>query len=103
MAEGLRKESDEFVRYWGEIVRRMGRGGVSDVAHLVTLYEQLKRALDSVSVQELTWADQQAKQLIDKLVAMNSRLEKMRRLKVQLERGADEGPAEATAPKAVPR
>lgn len=101
MSEDLRKESEQFVRYWGEIVRRIGRGGMTDVAHLVALYEQLKRALDSVSVQELAWADQQAKHLIDKLVAMNSKLEKIRRLKANLERDAGEEPPLSMPPQAA--
>lgn len=98
MAEDLRKDAEEFVRYCTEIVRRVGRGGFTDIPHLVSLYEQLKRALESVSHQELAWADQQARRLVEKLVAMNAKLAMLRRLKATLgssgdgDGGPEEGP-----------
>jgi hypothetical protein len=84
MAEDLRKDSEDFIRYCTEIVRRIGRGGFTDIPHLVSLYEQLKRALESVSHQELAWADQQARRLVEKLVAMDAKLALLRRLKATL-------------------
>jgi len=84
MSEDLRKDSEDFVRYCTEIVRRIGRSGFTDIPHLVSLYEQLKRALESVSTQELAWADQQARRLVEKLVAMNAKLAMLRRLKATL-------------------
>ena len=98
MSEDLRKDSEDFVRYCAEIVRRIGRGGFTDITHLVGLYEQLKRALESVSVQELTWADQQARRLVEKLVSLNAKLAVLRRLKATIghpdggDGGSDPGP-----------
>ncbi len=89
MADDLRKDSEDFIRYCTEIVRRIGRGGFTDIPHLVSLYEQLKRALESVSHQELAWADQQARRLIEKLVAMNAKLAMLRRLKATLGASGD--------------
>ena len=85
MPEDLRKESEELLRYFGELVRRIGHGGITDIAQLVALYEQLKRALGSVSTQELVWADEQARRLAGKLDVVSRGLEAMRQLKSRLE------------------
>jgi hypothetical protein len=95
MPDDLRKESEDFLRYCGEIARRIGRGGFTDIPHLVSLYEQLKRALESVSAKELAWADEQARRLVEKLVAMNAKLSAVRRFKATIEQDTgtdDDGP-----------
>jgi hypothetical protein len=89
--DDVRQKSEELFRYYGELARRIGQGGIADIADMLALFDQLKRALDAVSPQELLWADEQARQLIDKLVTMNSQLEAMRRLKSSLSRAGDGG------------
>jgi phage gp16-like protein len=97
-SEDLRKDSDDFIRYCAEIVRRIGRGGFTDIPHLLSLYDQMKRALESVSTQELAWADQQARRLVERLVALNAKLAMLRRLKATLglpdedDGGPEQGP-----------
>lgn len=92
MSEDLRKESEELFRYCGELTRRIGHGGITDVSSLVALYERLKQALDAVSSHELAWADERARTLIDKLTAVQTSLAALRRLKA-----ATEAPAASTA------
>jgi ribonuclease D len=92
MADDLRREMEELLRYCSEIVRRVGQGGIADVTHLVALYEQLRQALDAVSFQELTWAEERAKALIDKLLRLSSRLEDIRRVKLAMN-GVTDGQA----------
>jgi hypothetical protein len=89
MAEDVQREAEELMRYYGELVRRMGQGGIKDVAGLLALYEQLKRALDSVSVHELTWAHERTAQLVNRLVGIDSGLQAIRRLKAALEGGGE--------------
>jgi hypothetical protein len=93
MADDLRRESEEFIRYCTEISRRIGRGGVNDIRHLLALYEQLRRALDGVSAQELLWADEQARRLVEKFLGLTANLEALRRLKSQIEGDADDDQA----------
>ena len=81
MSVDIRREADELVRYYAELVRRLGEGGVRDIAQLLSLYEQLRRAVDAVSRQEIGWVTEQAQRLIEALVGMDSNLDALRRLK----------------------
>jgi hypothetical protein len=91
MPVDIRREADELVRYYGEVVRRLGLSGVRDVAELLALHEQLARALEAVSRQEIGWVAEQAQTLIGELVRMDSNLEALRRLKIAFEGEPDGG------------
>lgn len=84
MPVDIRREADELVRYYRELVRRLSQSGVRDVAELLELYERLSRSLDAVSRQELSWVAEQTQCLIGELVRMDSNLEALRRLKTDL-------------------
>ena len=84
MRQDLRRESEELLRYCGELDRRIGEGGMADISSLLELSEQLERALNAVSEQELLWAEERAKQLIEELRAVSESLEAMRQLKARL-------------------
>src|SRR5438132_11458398 len=82
MSADIRRETEELVRYYGELVRRLGQsGGVRDVADLLALYERLGRALEAVSRQEIGWVTEQVQRLIEALVRMDSNLVALGRLK----------------------
>jgi len=82
--QDLRRESEELLRYCGELDRRIGEGGITDISSLLDLSEQLERALNAVSEQELLWAEERAKQLIEELRAVSEGLEAIRQLKARL-------------------
>lgn len=84
MSVDIRREAEELVRYYSEVVRRLGQNGVRDVADLLGLYEQLRRALDAVSSQEIGWAADQTQRLVEALVRMDANLQALRRLKMAL-------------------
>ena len=84
MRQDLRRESEELLRYCGELDRRIGEGGITDISSLLDLSEQLERALNAVSEQELLWAEERAKQLIEELRAVSEGLEAIRQLKARL-------------------
>jgi hypothetical protein len=65
-------------------MRRLTQTGVRDVGDLLGLYEQLRRALDAISRQEITWAAEQTERLIEVLVRMDTSIQSLRRLKAQL-------------------
>ena len=84
MRQDLGRESEELLRYCGELDRRIGEGGIADISSLLELSEQLERALNAVSEQELLWAEERAKQLIEELRAVSESLEAMRQLKARI-------------------
>ncbi len=81
MSVDIRREAEELVRYYGELVRRLGQSGVRDVADLLALHERLGRALEAVSRQEIGWVTEQVQRLIEVLVRMDSNLDALRNLK----------------------
>jgi hypothetical protein len=86
MANDVQREADELWRYYSELGRRLAQTGVRDVPYLLGLYEQLQRALDAISRQEIQWALEQAERLIEMLVRMDSNLQALRALKVGMDR-----------------
>jgi hypothetical protein len=92
MAVDIHREADELARYYGELGRRLAQNGVRDVPDLLALHDQLRRALDAVSPQEIAWAVEQTQRLIDQLVRMDSNLQALRGLKDLMSRvpGASE-------------
>ena len=88
MSVDIRREADDLIRYYGELVRRLEHTGVRDIGELLGLYERIGRAIDAISTQEIGWVAEQAQRLIGELVHMNSNLESLRLLKTAL--GADQ-------------
>lgn len=86
MANDVQREADELWRYYTELGRRLGQAGVRDVPDLLGLYEQLRRALEAVSGQEIQWALEQAERLIQALVRMDSDLQALKALKASMEK-----------------
>jgi len=86
MTGEVQREAEELWRYYTELGRRLAQTGVRDVPDLLGLYEQLQRALDAVSHQEIQWALEQAERLIGVLVLMDSKLQALRALKQGMER-----------------
>jgi hypothetical protein len=97
MSLDIRREAEDLVRYYGELVRRLGQTGVRDVPDLLALHERLGRALDAVSRQEIGWVTEQVQRLIEALVRMDSNLEALRRLKQALGAFPAAGAAEPAA------
>jgi hypothetical protein len=98
------RESEEFFRYCSELMRRIGRGGVTDIPHLLNLYERLRCALDAVSVQEIIWAEERARELLEKLMRVNATLQTLRRLKTAVahDGGREEATTDVPAPSVGP-
>jgi len=97
MSADIHRETEELVRYYGELVRRLGQSGVRDVADLLALYERLGRALEAVSRQEIGWVTEQVQRLIEALVRMDADLDALRRLKSTLSTAPEGGSLEPAA------
>lgn len=85
MGPDIQRQADELWRYYSELGRRLSQAGVRDVSDLLGLYDQLRRALGAVSVQEIRWALEQAERLIETLVRMDSDLQALRALKGRID------------------
>lgn len=94
MSADIRREAEELFRYHSELVRRVAQTGVRDIPDLLALHEQLKRAVDAVSRQEISWAAEQAERLIAGLGQLDADLHALRRLKAMVEPGVPEMDAE---------
>lgn len=91
MEESIRRELEDLIRYYGELQRRLAQAGVKDIASLLAAYDQIRRALDAVSAQEISWARERATGLVDALVKLNGRVQALRRLKVAIEQNTPSG------------
>ena len=72
--ENLRQQTDELVRLYGEMLRRLSHQGIKNVPELVSMHELVRRAIDSVGHQELEWALSQIASLLEQLDALSQRL-----------------------------
>jgi ubiquinone biosynthesis protein UbiJ len=98
MDTDIRRDADQLMRYYGELMRRLTQNGVRDVAELLTLYEQLQRAVSALTPQEISWACDQVQALIRQLIAMDSNLQALRRLKLVFSQVSGPGDANARPP-----
>src|SRR5947199_76130 len=97
MSADIRRETEELVRYYGELVRRLGQSGVRGVADLLALYERPGRALEGVSRQEIGWGTEQGQRLIEALGRMAAGLDALRPLKSTLSTAPEGGSLEPAA------
>ena len=86
MSVDIARDAEELSRYYSELGRRLAQNGVRNVGELIATYEQLRRALDAISRQEIGWAAEQAQRLVERLVQMDTNIQTLRRLKETLAR-----------------
>ena len=91
MSVDIRRETEELMRYYGELGRRLTQNGVRGVPDLLALHDQIKRALDAFSRQEIGRAAAQTQRLVEVLVRMDANLAALRRLKAAFEQPAPAG------------
>jgi hypothetical protein len=96
MSTDIRREAEELVRYYAELVRRLPQNGVRDVAELLSLYDTLRRALEALNRHEISWALEQTQRVVEALVHLDARLQALRRLKSALDRADASGRAFGT-------
>lgn len=84
MNEDLRKRANDLLVYFGKMQNRLSSAGVNDTSGLVTLFSQLHRGLEAVSLEELDPAIQEVNLLIDSLRKMQADLQVLRELKARM-------------------
>jgi hypothetical protein len=82
--EDLRKQANDLLCYYGKMQNRLSQAGVSDTSSLVTMFNQLQRGLEAVSLEELDPAIQEVNRLVESLGKMQADLQVLKELKVRV-------------------
>jgi hypothetical protein len=84
MVEQMRRQTEDIIRYYGEIDRRVANTGIEGIAGLLEVSQEMGTALAVVASQELDWMVTELRDLLERLVRMDSQLERLRALKMML-------------------
>ena len=84
MVEQMRRQTEDLIRYYGEIDRRVAHTGMEGIAGLLEVSQQVEAALSVVASQELDWVVSELHTLLERLVRMDTQLQRLRALKLAL-------------------
>ena len=89
VVDRMRRQTEDIVRYYGELNRRVSSAGMDGIPKLLELSTPVERAGSEGASQELEWVAAEIKRLLDQLVQMDSNLQRLRELKMQLDGAPD--------------
>ena len=81
MALDVLREADDVVRVLADLGDRLARAGIRGLPGGMILDDETERALRAVSRQELAWALERVRHLLDALLELQVRLQGLRALK----------------------
>ena len=81
MALDVLREADDLVRVLADLDERLARAGIRGLPGGMILDDEAERALRAVTRQELAWALERVRHLLDGLLALEVRLQGLRTLK----------------------
>ena len=84
MSEQLRRRAEDVVRYYGEIDRRLAGTGMEGIAGLLIVSQHVESALAVVGSHELELMVREVRALVERLVRIDSDLQRIRNLKTLL-------------------
>ena len=84
MVERMRRQTEDIIRYYGEIDRRVANAGMDGIAGLLQVSQQMEAAIAVVGSEELDWVVRELRGLVERLVRMDSQLQQLRALKLVL-------------------
>ncbi len=87
----MRRRSEDIVRYYGELSRRVASSGIEGIPQLLEVEKQLEMAMAEVASQELNWVADELRRLLDELVQMDAKLQSLRELKMMMNGVAGDG------------
>lgn len=93
MVVQMRRQTEDLIRYYGEIDRRVANVGMEGIAGLLEVAQHVEAALAVVAPQEIEWAVSEIRTVLARLVHLDSELQRLRALKSTLasdERGRSE-------------
>lgn len=82
--EAFRREADQLVRLYGEMVRRLANRGIRGVDELVALHQQLRAAVETIAGSEIDSALLQIATLLDRLRLTSRSLATLGEMKIAL-------------------
>jgi 3-methyladenine DNA glycosylase/8-oxoguanine DNA glycosylase len=91
MVEQMRHQTEDIVRYYGEINRRIANTGIAGIPGLLELSQQVETAVAVVASQEIDWVVSELRNLLERLVRMDAQLQRLRELKTILADDAESG------------
>jgi len=83
--EQMLEQAEAVLRFSGELQRRMSEVGVEGVGGVMSLYAQLRSALEKVSHDELDWAGAEVNRVVESLNKLSDELGRLKSLKTSLE------------------
>ena len=84
MPDEMRRQTEDVIRYYGELDRRVANTGMDGIAGLLVVSQHVETALSVVAPQELEWMMRELRSLLERLVRMDSQLQELRALKMVL-------------------
>jgi 3-methyladenine DNA glycosylase/8-oxoguanine DNA glycosylase len=84
MVDQMRRQTEDVIRYYGEVDRRVTTTGMDGIAGLLIVSQQVEAALGAVGSQELEWLMREVRTLLERLVRLDSQLQQLRALKTFL-------------------
>ncbi len=87
MVDDMRRHTEDVIRSYGELDLRVASTGMDGIAGLLIVSQHVQAALGVVASQELEWLMREVRVLLERLVRMDSQLQRLRALKTVL--GAD--------------
>jgi hypothetical protein len=90
----MRRRTEDIIRYYGELNRRVALAGMEGIPQLLELHKQLEMAMAEVGGQDLDWIAGEMRRVLDELVQMDAKLQRLRELKMMINGvpGADGDP-----------
>jgi hypothetical protein len=85
MLERMRRQTEDIIRYYGEIGRRISATGTAGVPGLLEMSRQIETAVAVVGSQEIDWVVDEVRTLLDQLVRIDTQLQRLRELKTALD------------------
>jgi hypothetical protein len=92
MLDQMRRQTEDLIRYYGELNRRVAHHGLEGIPGLLEITTQVEAALAAVSTQEIEWMVREVRALLEHLVRVDAQVQRLRDLKMLLESdGGDPG------------
>ncbi len=85
--EQMLEQAEAVLRFSGELQRRMSEVGVEGISGVMSLYAQLRSALEKVSHDELDWAAAEVNRVLESLTKISDEMRRLKGLKLSLETG----------------
>ena len=90
MLDNVRRQTEDIIRYYGELNRRVAATGTNGIPQLLEISKQIESAVAEVAAQELTWAGEEIRRVLEELARMDAQLCHLRELKAALDRSGHE-------------